>query len=115
MASHDQRSQYRDLDAQFFKNFTPDARFKRFARFTLSPRKLPISTQMRVGSPSGDQIPSPALNYGSRNLNNRLAVHQAIRAKHYVTGYALQKSRMGQYRQYGLRAVHVTAPKSIKA
>lgn len=83
MVSHDQRSQYRDLDAQFFKNLTPDARFKRFAFFPLSPGKLPISTQMHVGFPAGNQIPSPAFNDGSRDLNNRL-VHQRKTLRHGI-------------------------------
>ncbi len=92
---------------------------ERFVRFALPAGKLPASLEMDAARPPSDQKPIATPydsrgddDVGYRRLGSR---HASGRSLSGLNGYAEQPRCIGQTRHFGLRAVHIVAPKSIRA
>ena len=90
-----------------------------FVRFALPARKLPATLEMDAAWPPSDQEPIAPPDdcrgdddVGYRRVGSR---HASDRSLSGLNGYAEQPRCIGQTRHFGLRAVHIVAPKSIRA
>src|SRR5437867_1948027 len=89
-----ERHRLRNLDAQLLSQFPAQTFLQRFARFSLSPRKLPESAQMDIGLTHREQIAPIVQDQRCGDFDWLRDGHQRA-----LNGYVLQKSFMGQSRQ----------------
>ena len=103
---------------QLLENLALQTICERFVRFALAARKLPASLEVDAARPPRDEKPI-ATAYDSRGdddvRRDGWPGHASARSLSGLKGYAEQHRCIGHTRHLGLRAVHIVAPKSIKA